>query len=61
MWKIFEKLGGRKMVGFLIIFTTGVVFQSVGHFDATFSYFLLGLLGVFGVANAASKFGGRGE
>ena len=59
--KILKFLGGRKFVGFCIIFTAGVVFQSVGHFSDTFSHFLLGLLAVFGVGNAAEHLANRGR
>jgi len=60
--KILTYLGGRKFVGFILIFTTGLILQLINKFDANFSYFLLGLLGVFGVSNAVSKFGrGRND
>lgn len=52
---LYKILGGRKAVAFGLTLSVGIIFQSLGTFTETFSYFLLGLAGIYVAGNAVSK------
>jgi hypothetical protein len=59
--KWLERIKSRKLFVFITILVIGVIFQALGNFSSEFGYFLVGLGGLYGVSNAVSKFGSKGD